>query len=269
MFKFLIGKRQQPMTIHTSLMAEQSPALRSLVSGSMAEAQTGTAIWEEVDEDTFARFTQFMYTGDYPPPSHDTIIYSPAVTHNDADIEERTSPPAEPAQDLDWGSGSFTTSKKEKKKRPQIVERVQFHDMVYKVPHLSNFKDMYKIRPNESSTEDYTPVFVGHAQLYVLAEIWDIKPLKALVLSKLHATLCEYKPYEARYGDVVELIRYTYEHTPCRKRMDPLRGLVTQYVAHEQTQIAGSEPCLELIESGGPFARDLVSMLLEKIRTVN
>ena len=69
-------------------------------------------------------------------------------------------------------------------------------------------------------------------------------------LHKLHATLCEYKRYEARYADVVELIRYTYERTPCRKRIDGLKELVTQYVAQEQIQIACSEPCLELVEAG-------------------
>ena len=103
---------------------------------------------------------------------------------------------------------------------------------------------MCKIRPNESSAENYTPVFLGHAQLYVFGDKWDVEPLKILVLHKLHVTLCEYNPYESRYSNVIELIRYTYAHTPCRKRMDPLRELVIQYVAHEQTHIARSEPCL-------------------------
>ncbi len=152
------------------------------------------------------------------------------MTYNDADIEEDMAPLAEPAQDLNIGFGfssSFATSKKEKKKRPQVLKRIRFHDMVYKVPYMSNFKNICKIRPNKSLAEDYTPIFLGHAQLYVLAEKWDVKPLKALVLSKLHAILYEYKPYEARYRDIIKLIRYTYKHTPCRKRMDPLRELVT------------------------------------------
>ena len=216
-------------------MAEQSPALRSLVSGFMEETQTGTVIWEEVDKDIFARFAQFIYTGDYPPPSHDIIEFSQAVTHNDTDIEEDIALPAELARNFDDGFGSFATSKKGKKKRPPVVEHIQFHDIVYKVPFLSKFTAIYKIRLNESSAEDYTPISLRHAQLYVLAGEWDIKPLKALVLSKLYATIYEFKPYKARYYDVVELIRYTYENTLCRKRIDPLRGLVTQSVAHEQT----------------------------------
>ena len=41
--------------------------MRSLVGGFIKEAQTGTAIWEDVDKDTFALFAQFVYTGDYTP----------------------------------------------------------------------------------------------------------------------------------------------------------------------------------------------------------
>lgn len=151
-------------------------------------------------------------------------------------------------------------------KREQATDRIPFHDLVYPIPSLSEFVDMCKIRPNESSAEDYTPIFVGHARLYVFAEKWDIRPLKALVLHKLHATLREYKPYEAHYRDVVELIKYTYERTPCRKCIDGLRELVTRYVAQEQMQIARSEPCLGLFEDGGPFARDLLSMMMEMVK---
>ena len=158
-----------------------------------------------------------------------------------------------------------TTSKKEGKKRRQIADDTAFHDMMCKVPSSLKFTDMCKIRPNESSAEDYTSVFLGHAQLYVLTEKWNIKPLKVLVLHKLHTILREYTPYEARYDDVVELIRYTYENTPSRKRLDELRRLVTEYVAYDTIQIAKAESCLLLIKEGGSFARNLMSMVLEKV----
>ena len=47
--------------------------------------------------------------------------------------------------------------------------------------------------------------------------------------------------------------------------MERLRELVTQYVAHETTQIAGSDH-VSPVEDGGPFARDLLSMVLEKVK---
>lgn len=53
MLKFLVGAEQILMMIHTALVAELSPALESLVDGSMQEAISGTIIWEDLEEDTF------------------------------------------------------------------------------------------------------------------------------------------------------------------------------------------------------------------------
>ena len=78
-------------------------------------------------------------------------------------------------------------------------------------------------------------------------------------------TLCKFSLYEARYGDVVELVRYTYKNTPSRTPRDSLRELVTYYVAYEAKQVAGSEQGLDLVEEIGSFARDLLSMVLERV----
>lgn len=99
--------------------------------------------------------------------------------------------------------------------------------------------DICKIRSNESSSEDYDPVLLGHARHYVFAEKWGIQPLRNLVLQKLDATLREYKPYEARCGNVVELIRYIYKNTPSRKRIDRLRELVTQWLSLPESVSVG------------------------------
>ena len=252
------------MTIHTILASEQSSALRTLVSGSMKEAQAGTVDWEDVDEETFARWAQFVYTGDYPPVSCN-IVAEPTTSAEEATPSPELQPEVLPDQSLEdsWGFQSFSKTRKPARKSGLFTERSKFHDLTYPVPSLSKFSSMCKIRPNESSVEDYSPVFLGHARLYVFAEKWGIESLRTLALHKLHATLCGYKPYKPRYGDVVELIKYTYQNTPTQKRMGGLRALVTKDVAQEQIQIAKSESCLSLVEDEGSFARDLLSMVLE------
>ena len=91
-----------------------------------------------MDEGTFARFAHFIYTGDYPPPSCDTIKDPPSVEDDHADIEQAMVPaPAEPEPDLNMGVGfisSFGNSKEERKKRLQVTECVGFHDLVYNTP---------------------------------------------------------------------------------------------------------------------------------------
>lgn len=83
------------MTIHTALVAEQSPTLRNLVVGFMEEAQTGTAVWENTDEGTFARFAQFVYTGDYTQPPCNVVENSRTVSLKDETNEKTPTSPTE------------------------------------------------------------------------------------------------------------------------------------------------------------------------------
>lgn len=67
-----------------------------------------------------------------------------------------------------------------------------------------------EIRENKDSLEDYTPVFLGHARLYIFAEERMIDDLKTLCLHKLHKTLMSFTLCEDRRTDIVELVRYAY-----------------------------------------------------------
>ena len=145
----------------------------------------------------------------------------------------------------------------------KVAPRTRFQDLTFPFPFTyTQHTKICKPRGNQSAEEDYTPVFLGHVRLYVFAHRYDIKPLKALVLTKLHDTLCKFSLYEARFGDILELVRYTYENTESLKLRDPLRELVTHYVAYEAKKVAASEEGLELVGENGPFARDLLSMVL-------
>ncbi|TQV91880.1 hypothetical protein V2A60_006019 [Cordyceps javanica] len=64
-FRFLIGPQKCEYFVHASLAASKSPVLNTIVNGSMNEAASGCTVWDNVDEDTFVRFGQWVYTGDY------------------------------------------------------------------------------------------------------------------------------------------------------------------------------------------------------------
>lgn len=204
------------MTIHTDLVAKQSPALQILVSGCMVEAQTGTVEWEDVDVPTFGRFAEFCYTGNYTPP-----VRIPCTSTSGAYI------PCGGNSDTTWNG----KDEKHKEKAPEMVD---------------------------SPVEDYTPIFLGHARLYVLAEKYGVDKLKVTVLQKLRNTLRCYTTCEARDGDIAELVRYTYENTPTVTSIEGLRELVIRYVATEAKEIGVS-----LVADGGPIASDVLSMIPE------
>lgn len=106
-------------------------------------------------------------------------------------------------------------------------------------------------------------MFLGHAQLYVLAEKYDITALKSLTLMKLHSVLNKFKLSESRYTDILELAYYTYEHTPCTARMGPLREMITRYLAYNAKAVINSPYCRVLVAKGGDFAADLMAMVIE------
>ncbi|KAK4150896.1 Rho-related BTB domain-containing protein 3 [Chaetomidium leptoderma] len=73
-FRFTVGPQKREFTIHTALVACQSHALKTLVSGNFSEARNGHAVLEAVDEQTFARFLQYAYTGDYDATAADAAV---------------------------------------------------------------------------------------------------------------------------------------------------------------------------------------------------
>jgi hypothetical protein len=72
LFKFIVGETidgiPTEFSVHEGAIAQLSKPLHSLVKGGLSEAQAGCAIWKDVNKETFERFVQFAYTGDYSIP---------------------------------------------------------------------------------------------------------------------------------------------------------------------------------------------------------
>ena len=298
-FVFAIGDRATEYTVHGALIAELSDPLEALVSGKMSEALNGRAIFKDMDEDTFVRFCQFAYTGDYTPPVlvHDPEVELEAAASYFAIPQDTRSPylnyissrpPAvpeapgaesplsielAPAEEVKTAEDSFDFSlksiQKGKKRSKSRRLRQSLDDEVYDIETVrSAISARCKVRPNSSPTEDYTPVLLGHAQLYVFADKWGITNLKILALHKLHKTLTTFTLYEARRRDIVELLRYSYsnEHTPDRgKDVDELRSLVILYAACEAESLIQCSEFLALVGKGGELAQDFVQMQMKRI----
>lgn len=242
------------MMIHTVLVAEQSLALNSLINGPMKEAQEKEVIWKDVNEQTFALFAEFVYTGGYTLSVVEDHATGAGIVppHLIGSSPHKLDP----------------LLKKKKNLKPEFSfeqKLTKFQDLVYRSPAITTPPTFtYSLQSLTVTSLDGYPNLLEHARLYVLAERYDIKKLKSLVLQKLHATLSQSNRSAAAYHrDVMALIRYTYENTLSREHGDELRMLVSCYVADGGSKaIARSEQCLDLIEEVGAFARDLVSELL-------
>ncbi|KAK0391205.1 hypothetical protein NLU13_0706 [Sarocladium strictum] len=64
-FTFIVGPEKKEFHIHRDVVARISEPLNVLVNGNMTEAAEGKVEWPDVDEETFIRFSQYAYTGEY------------------------------------------------------------------------------------------------------------------------------------------------------------------------------------------------------------
>ncbi|KAI6438370.1 hypothetical protein MCOR17_011960, partial [Pyricularia oryzae] len=85
-FRFIVGPERQNFTIHSYLISEQSPVLKALVEGGFKEATERSVEWDDVNEQTFVSFWQFVYSGDYETPEQLLPPESgPTASHTKAD----------------------------------------------------------------------------------------------------------------------------------------------------------------------------------------
>lgn len=127
--------------------------------------------------------------------------------------------------------------KKPKKPSKSILLRQTLDNLICNTQKsLTIFTARCEVRPSSNPTEDYTSVFLGHAELYAFAEKWGFDVLKTLALSKLHKTLTSFTLYAVRRPDIIELLRYAFgnDHTLDRvDAVDDLRSLVMLYATCE------------------------------------
>ncbi|KAJ5725381.1 uncharacterized protein N7483_006738 [Penicillium malachiteum] len=121
----------------------------------------------------------------------------------------------------------------------------------------------FKPPRNTDHRQDFTPVFLGQARLYVLADKYLIESLRTLILAKMFETLANFKVYPSGIEAIVKLVRFVYDNTPPNygDNSDPMRDLVTRFVVSVLGQIGESKAFQGLLEDGGSFVADFWHMV--------
>jgi hypothetical protein len=234
----------------------------------MSEGLAHEARWEDVDKETFMRFAQFAYIGDYSIP---TMIVKPSAPIAD----DRPRPPS---PEFFIPSDEWTANKAGKKHAyPRAVPVSKtipvFKDLIYPRPMPQfNFEGTYNPKVGEGLVENIGEILRIHASLYVLAEKWGIDRLKRLTLFKIHKTLSLFSLDTLRLEDVVDFVRYVYsdERTPdLESTVDELRELVRQYIVANAEFTSRNATFLALVEEGGALARDLWKYVAPRVNKSN
>ena len=201
------------------------------------------------------------------------------------ELQDVPSPAQAPAPDIDWGiHGIRKKSKKGMAKKslwgveatairspepaPSQRDELKKAFCRLKLPVPPRSKDQRSPRMNLNAGEDYTDVFLCHAELYVFAIQNEIGGLRALALHKLHAVLAGFKLYQERTGDIIALLGYSYAKTESPDSgKEPLRELLASYVAFEMDTLMLDGRFEDLMKGGGDMLSDYMSSVLKRIKS--
>ena len=268
----------------------------------MVEAKEGCACLEDVDEHTFSRFGQYLYTSDYLtadpemlPSSSKAPLENLNSSERDADqlnlandashtnltsdavffaghdgevgIEGPVPPDVVGQEEDTWGDWGALPTRKGKKRKGYSTRSK-------KTRLWENFEELFYPHPNPTfkprkdceAGKDYAAVLLSHDRLYVFADKYDIESLRSLCLHKLHQTLVRHTLHDEWVGDIVEMLRYIYSDTPDHEHsIDDLRLLSVRYAACIVEVLMKNGDFQSLLEKAGPLSKDLFGELLPRL----
>lgn len=251
---------QKEYTIHSALVAQQSKKLHALVNnGQMKEATERRVVWEDADEETFIRFSQFAYTGFYDEEE----TTGPEVVEGSLD-EVRP-------ESVEWGWGNINkrgvTSGFGGFQEADTQPRNKKSALWVKFTALYPPPSPIATASIDSLDEAYIDVFLRHARIYVFADYHGIDALQTLALQKLGQALSRFEPSTHGSSDTVQLVKYCFEHTVDNgeQQTDRLRSLVCFYVACKLEKL-WKDPEIQGLTSAIPeFSKGLISILIDRM----
>ncbi|KAL5085713.1 hypothetical protein Trisim1_010059 [Trichoderma cf. simile WF8] len=297
-FKFIVGPEKKRFIMHEAAITRLSKTLDKLLNGGMKESKEHCVCWEDIDEKTFLRFGEWAYTGDYKPEEPEILLdasqiglfekATPSkpepVVNCLATFNSIAAPPffhcgqnvtSTVSANCTTCRSSFTTYRC----RPSYCNTYQFYacqkcrggsmqkrqTMIEKFNNSSEYAPptaLFTPRKNMESCEDYSGVFLSHARLYVLADKYDIKELRDLCAHKIWVTLKEFTLYQERMGDIIGLVRYSFQNT---LEKDKLRTLLKDFCACTVEDLCKGEGFQDLICETPEFACELIKEMSTRL----
>lgn len=120
----------------------------------------------------------------------------------------------------------------------------------------------FKPRQNTEACEDYSKVFFCHANLYILADKYDITALGALSMHKLYTTLKTFKLYPSRMHDILSLVALVFDNT---RTEDKLRAMLVHYCTCIVENLAKCETFQPTLQDFPEFMSALMAKMTERL----
>ncbi|KAI0151841.1 hypothetical protein GGR57DRAFT_470527 [Xylariaceae sp. FL1272] len=241
LFTIVVGPEKKTYSIHAALLAALSKPLDVLVNGGMKEAIEATAEWPDVDEETFVRVCEFAYTGNYNSPDHRSV--------------------------------STRTNHGSSLKHPEVSSNFIFGSGTPGITSNSPSSTVNGAKKSNTGTEAsirgkfWAKITIENAKIYVFADCYLVSHLANLSLKKLRAILSDV-PKDKIGGEVLgELAKYSYSNTVDKGfRRDPLRELVSDFIAKHVETLWSSTSIQSAMESHGELSKDVIGQLIPRLQ---
>lgn len=267
-FTFKVGPDETPFHVHGDLVAAHSAALAAMMDNPyFKESSEKVAVLQEVDEQTFSRFMEFMYTGTYrlEPATYRSVTHSRIEEEYNQSLKEENmpifgdrshkSPCCDKYHDLNGDLCYSCGTVRPSEDLSKSFRGLTFSEERLTREALADYFDPF------GSPSPFSEDLICHAKLYCFGQIYLIENLKDLCLFKLHhdlVNLC----LEENVTEVVDLLAYVFHNTSSNddatnETGSILRRLVIMYAAANQKELVTHRDFLDLLEQGG----ELVSVL--------
>ena len=244
-FQINAEKGTRTFYVHGDVLSQNSQPFRVIVDGNWEESVKREINLDEWDADTVGRMIDYLYSKDYTWQKNGKLKPAPVVvSEKSPSVEDsfRAERPLTPLAGLmEYGGTSY----------------LSYNSWV-----LDHF----------GKEEGFGELLLMHAKVYALANYWAIEGLSDMALDRLLRTLQALQfaacvPEQTGY--IVELVSYIYENTCSRfgnKEQEPMRRMVTRFIAMGFTKLNSEGEISELMGTCGDFARDLSSDLTRRIK---
>ncbi|KAF2084912.1 hypothetical protein K490DRAFT_68327 [Saccharata proteae CBS 121410] len=266
-FAFDVGPSKTRFHLHTKLVAWHSEPLSAMMSNGMKETQDRVAVLEHVNADTFARFAEYVYAGDYSaaaPVKIETGVKE-KVEEGDTDPRPSVSSPRARVMRQRARSRANVCDWMDDVAAPEDEAIVKQHQISSPFP-IDAVPGRNQLFTN---SYEYKPTLLSHAQVAIFAQEYLIPNLQDMAASKLSVALGRFDCTESRTTSIAELCRYVYDNTPddTGSHLEPgsLRDVVLQYTSKNCDVLVASSCFRELLAEGGLFAPELLQRIARSV----
>ena len=256
--------------MHAEILC-QSDKFKATVQGEWKESAERKIALEDWDAETVGRMVDWLYNEDYPAPcprEEQTRSESPEIVQQD---DPWPPPPrsrkAKKTRNLSRHLEGQPTDNSEIQEKGRVHPLLPLSHMSYGETSLhlrdlrnESFQAWASKKTRSTHTLDYADVLITHAKVYVLAGYILLPALQSFAFTHVKEVLVFVGPIVSGtqlVPNLVAFIRYVYANTNgLANSQDPLRELITTYVALNLAGFAGEEAD-HLEEEGGDFVREL------------